>query len=74
MAYLAFAGVYWGVQEGLAARNYEEGWSRIDGEELAMAADGGSRMKWNAEGSGGFWRKPTVVWRAFGCFLKTKNI
>jgi hypothetical protein len=29
----------------LAARNYEEGWSRIDGEEQAMAADGGSRIE-----------------------------
>jgi hypothetical protein len=26
----------------LAAGNYEEGWSRIDGEEQAMAVDGGS--------------------------------
>jgi len=26
----------------LAAGNYEEGWSQIDGEEQAMAADGGS--------------------------------
>ncbi len=26
----------------LAAGNYEEGWSRIDGKEQAMAADGGS--------------------------------
>ncbi len=74
MACLALAGVYWGVQEGLAARNYEEGCSRIDGEELVMAADSESRMKRNAEGLGGFWRKPAVGWRAFGCFLKTKNI
>ncbi len=29
----------------LAAGNYEEGWSRIDGEEQAMAADGGSWME-----------------------------
>jgi hypothetical protein len=29
----------------LAAGNYEEGWSRIDGEEQAMAADGGSRIE-----------------------------
>jgi hypothetical protein len=29
----------------LAAKNYEEVWSRIDGEELAMAANSGSRMK-----------------------------
>jgi len=26
----------------LAAGNYEEGWSRIDGEEQAIAANGGS--------------------------------
>jgi hypothetical protein len=29
----------------LAAGNYEEGWSRIDGEEQAMAANGGSRIE-----------------------------
>ncbi len=29
----------------LAAGNYEEGWSRIDGEEQAMAGDGGSRIE-----------------------------
>jgi hypothetical protein len=29
----------------LAAGNYEEGWSRIDGEEQAMAADGGGRIE-----------------------------
>jgi hypothetical protein len=34
--------------------NYEERWSRIDGEELAMAANGGNRIERNAEGSGGF--------------------
>jgi hypothetical protein len=39
--------------------NYEERWSRIDGEELAMAANGGSRIKWN---TGGFGRKPTDTW------------
>jgi hypothetical protein len=33
------------------ARNYEEGWSRIDGKEQAMATDGGSRIERNAEGS-----------------------
>jgi len=31
----------------LAAGNYEEGWSQIDGEEQAMAADDGSWMEWN---------------------------
>jgi hypothetical protein len=36
--------------------NYEERWSRIDGEELAMAANGGSRIERN---TGGFGRKPT---------------
>jgi len=38
----------WCVLSGpgrLAARNYEEGWSRIDGEEQAMAANGGSWME-----------------------------
>jgi len=38
-------GICWCVLSGLgklAARNYEEGWSRIDGEEQAMAANGGS--------------------------------
>jgi hypothetical protein len=29
----------------LAARNYEEGWSRIDGKEQAMAADSGNRIE-----------------------------
>jgi len=29
----------------LAAGNYEKGWSRIDGEEQAMAANGGSWME-----------------------------
>jgi hypothetical protein len=46
--------------------NYEERWSRIDGEELAMAANGGSWMQRNAGGSGGFGRKPTDTWWAFG--------
>jgi hypothetical protein len=44
------------------ARNYDEGWSRIDEEEPTMAANGGSRIERNAEGSGGFWRKLTDVW------------
>jgi hypothetical protein len=38
-------GICWCVLSGpgkLAARSYEEGWSRIDGEEQAMVADGGS--------------------------------
>jgi hypothetical protein len=34
----------------------------MDGEELAMAANSGSRTKRNAEGSGGFGRKPTDIW------------
>ncbi len=29
----------------MAARSYEEGWSQIDGEEQAMAADSGSRIE-----------------------------
>jgi len=39
-------GICWCVLSGpgkLAAGNYEEGWSRSDGEEQAMAADGGRR-------------------------------
>jgi hypothetical protein len=51
MACLALVCVYWVVQEELVARNYEEGWSRIDGKEQAMATDGGSRIERNAEGS-----------------------
>jgi len=31
----------------LAAGNYEERWSRIDGEEQAMAANGWSWMEWS---------------------------
>jgi hypothetical protein len=41
-------GICWCVLSGpgkLATGNYEEGWSRIDGEEQAMAADGGSRIE-----------------------------
>jgi len=41
-------GIRWCVLSGpgkLAARNYEEGWSRIDGDEQATAADGGSRIE-----------------------------
>jgi len=41
-------GVCWCVlcgQGKLAAGNYEEVWSRIDGNEQAMAADGGSWME-----------------------------
>jgi hypothetical protein len=41
--------------------NNEKRWSRIDGEELAMAANDGSRMERNA---GGFERKPTDTWGA----------
>jgi len=40
----------WCVLNGpgrLAAGNYEEGWSRIDGEEQAMVADSGSWMEWS---------------------------
>jgi hypothetical protein len=33
----------------LAAGNYEEGWSQIDGEEQAMAANGGSWMEWSGK-------------------------
>jgi hypothetical protein len=33
--------------EKLVAGNNEEGWSRIDEEEQAMAADGGSWIKWS---------------------------
>jgi hypothetical protein len=36
-----------------------------------MAADGGSWIERNAEGSGGFWRKLTKVWWAVGVL---KNI
>jgi hypothetical protein len=45
----------------LATRNNEEGWSRIDEEEQAMAADGGEldRTKW--EDLGGLRRKLTEV-------------
>jgi len=42
------AWLVWCVLSGpgrLAAGNYEEGWSRIDGEEQAMAANGGSWME-----------------------------
>jgi len=59
MACLAFANVCLIVQEKLAAGNYEEGWSRIDGEEQAMAANGGSQI----ERSG----------RRFGRFQKEAN-
>jgi len=41
-------GICWCVLSGpgkVATGNYEEGWSRIDGKEQAMAADGGSRME-----------------------------
>ncbi len=41
-------GICWCVLSSprkLAAGNYEEGWSRIDGEEQAMAANGGSRIE-----------------------------
>jgi hypothetical protein len=41
-------GICWCVPSGpgkLAAGNYKEGWSRIDGEEQAMATDGGSRIE-----------------------------
>jgi hypothetical protein len=41
-------GICWCVLSSLgklAVGNYEEGWSRIDGKEQAMAADGGSRIE-----------------------------
>jgi len=41
-------GICWCVLNGpgkLVAGNYEEGWSRIDGEEQAMAANSGSWME-----------------------------
>jgi hypothetical protein len=43
-------GLCWCVLSGsgkLAARNYEEGWSRIDEEEQAMAVDSGSWIERN---------------------------
>ncbi len=43
-------GICWCVLSGprkLTVGNYEEGWNRIDGEEQAMAADGGSWMEWS---------------------------
>ncbi len=57
-------GLCWCVLSGsgkLATRNNEEGWSRIDEEEQAMAADGGEldRTKW--EDLGGLRRKLTEV-------------
>jgi len=45
----------------LAAGSYEEGWSRIDEKEQAMAADGGSRI----ERSG--WRFGRLRKEANGC-------
>jgi len=42
--------ICWGVLNGpgkLAVGNYEEGWSQIDGEEQAMATNGGSRIEWS---------------------------
>jgi hypothetical protein len=41
-------GICWCVLSSpgkLVARNYEEGWSRIDGEEQAMVANSGSRIE-----------------------------
>ncbi len=41
-------GICWCVLSSprkLVAGNYEEGWSRIDGEEQVMVADGGSRIE-----------------------------
>jgi len=41
-------GICWCVLSGigkLEAGNYEEGWSRIDGKEQAMAIDGESRIE-----------------------------
>jgi hypothetical protein len=47
------------ILEVLAAGIMRRNGSRIDGEELAMAANGGSQMERNA---GGFGRKPTDTW------------
>jgi hypothetical protein len=56
----------------LAAGNYEEGWSRIDGKEQIMAADGGSRI----ERSGRRFRKLQEEANGslvnFGWFLKRR--
>jgi hypothetical protein len=48
MEFHGLPGICWCVLSSprkLAARNYEEGWSGIDGEEQAMATDGGSRIE-----------------------------
>jgi hypothetical protein len=45
----------------LAAGNYEEGWSRIDGKEQAMAADGGSRIERSGRRLGEIWKEEEAI-------------
>ncbi len=57
----------------LAAGNYEEGWSRIDGEEQAMAADGGSWMEWSGNRFGKLQEEANESLRSFWGSLITRR-
>jgi len=58
----------------LAVRNYEEGWSRIDGEEQAMAADGGSRIERNGRIFGKLQEEANGSLVNFWVALKTRRM
>jgi len=69
-------GICWCVLSGpgkLAAGNYEEGWSRIDGEEQAMAADGGSRIEWSGRRFGRLQEEANGSLVSFWVALKTRR-
>jgi len=57
----------------LAAGNYEEGWSRIDGEEQEWRPTVGARWNGVADDSGSFKRQLTEVDGAFGNSLITRR-
>ncbi len=69
-------GICWCVLSSpgkLAARNYEEGWSRIDGEEQAMAADDGSRIERSGRRFGRFQEEVNGSLVNFWVALKTRK-
>ncbi len=57
----------------MAVGNYEEGWSRIDGKEQAMAANGGSRIERSGRRFGRLQEEANESLVSFWVALKTRT-
>jgi hypothetical protein len=69
-------GICWCVLSGLgklAAGNYEEGWSRINGKEQAMAVNGGSRIERSGRKFGRLQEEANESLVSFWVALKTRR-